>query len=73
MRLPAICDACARRGSASSADEDAPPSCTAFPDGIPLAIWENDFDHRQPFPGDNGVKFLLDPDERDTLHMWEDK
>lgn len=35
--------------------------CTAFPKGIPPAILENRFDHRQPWPaGDGGVTFEAD-------------
>ena len=32
-------------------------SCTAFPDTIPQDILANVFDHRKPFPGDNGILF----------------
>ncbi len=31
--------------------------CEAFPNGIPEAIWENKFDHRMPYRGDNGIQF----------------
>jgi len=33
--------------------------CTAFPDGqgIPLAILDMEADHRDPFPGDNGIQW----------------
>jgi hypothetical protein len=33
--------------------------CAAFPDGIPLAIIQDEFDHRLPHPGDNGIRFEL--------------
>jgi 2'-5' RNA ligase superfamily protein len=37
------------------------PACTAFPAGIPQVIWENQFDHRNPYPGDNGLQWLATP------------
>ena len=30
----------------------------AFPDGIPRAIRRNEADHRDPYPGDDGIRFL---------------
>lgn len=34
-------------------------SCEAFPvsRGIPPEIWDGEYDHTKPYPGDNGVRF----------------
>lgn len=31
--------------------------CDAFPDGIPLVIWNGDNKHTTPFAGDHGIQF----------------
>jgi len=31
--------------------------CDAFPDGIPEEIFFGEFDHRQEFEGDDGIRF----------------
>jgi hypothetical protein len=46
---------------------DAPTQvCAAFPleqGGIPDQIWTGRADHRQPFEGDNGIRFEAAPGE----------
>jgi hypothetical protein len=37
------------------------PGCAAFPDAIPDAILLNKHDHRQPYPGDGGVRYTPRP------------
>jgi hypothetical protein len=31
--------------------------CTAFPDGLPMAIWRGDHAHTTPYRGDHGVRY----------------
>lgn len=38
--------------------------CTAFPEGIPYEIAYGDNLHREPFPGDNGIQYEADADQR---------
>lgn len=40
---------------------DGVPACDAFPDGIPDEIRRGDFDHRDKFEGDNGIRW--DPEK----------
>jgi hypothetical protein len=35
-------------------------TCDAFPEGVPGEILHSGFDHRQPFEGDNGIRFSPD-------------
>jgi len=50
-------------------DTDDANVCDAFSDGIPAVIFTNRHDHRQPYPGDHGVRFAPLPGER---HPAED-
>jgi len=31
--------------------------CRAYPQGIPWDVLRGEHDHREPFPGDNGIRF----------------
>ena len=44
--------------------------CDAFPEKIPSEIFTGLHDHREPFPGDNGIRweeFIFDPSEGEPL------
>jgi hypothetical protein len=32
-------------------------TCDAFPGGVPEAIIRSEHDHREPYPGDNGIRY----------------
>jgi hypothetical protein len=63
-----MCDACAR-----FLGNDAKGAiCQAFPDGIPADIVLAGYDHRRPYPGDQGLLFELDerPEAGDHLAAY---
>lgn len=33
-------------------------TCPAFQNGIPMPIMNNEHDHREPYEGDSGIRFL---------------
>ena len=75
-RGPSICDACARLqkrsnpGAQSSLDRWI-PYCAAFPERVPREIYTGKFDHRNPFPGDNGIHFELREGGERVLRSYE--
>jgi hypothetical protein len=57
MRVSVLCITCHHLG-------DVPKqglSCAAFPDSIPKTILEGEHDHREPFPGDQDIRYELAP------------
>ena len=59
--ITSICGYCKHYRNADS-ERKGEPCCDAFPDGIPEYIFDA-YDHRDPFPGDKGIRF----EERDGL------
>lgn len=54
MTVHSQCTACTHLDQAAETMR-----CDAFPDGIPIEITHNRFDHHNPYPGDQGVLFEL--------------
>lgn len=75
-RRPSICDACARLRMRSNPESNSSldrwiPYCEAFPERVPREIWTGQFDHRRPYPGDNGILFEPAEDSEDSLRAYE--
>lgn len=60
MHIPAQCESCIHYKNFFR--------CNAFPEypGIPREIDNMRFDHRNPYPGDNGIRW--EPKTPDTKH-----
>ena len=60
MQTPTpMCELCKRRTPGKDIVGETPPTCEAFPAGIPFEIYRGQADHRFPIEGDNGL--LFDP------------
>lgn len=72
--LQPICLACTHLDMDVERGYGENPVCIAFPDGIPDDIWLGGFDHREPHPADQGVRFELDETRVHWLqHYGEDQ
>jgi hypothetical protein len=72
--FPAQCYACSRLADVRDPDTGTRlvDTCAAFPGGIP-GLMADGGDHRDPLPGDNGLRF--DPADtaqaRDAFAAWQ--
>lgn len=69
MMYKTMCTSCAHL---SDDPETGEPFCAAFQGPPPLEIWQDGFDHREEFPGDNGIRFTPDgPTDVDWLDKFK--
>jgi hypothetical protein len=75
-RRPSICDSCDRLRKRSNLEAESSldkwiPYCEGFPDRVPREIYTGRFDHREPYPGDNGIRFQLGAGGERALRAYE--
>jgi hypothetical protein len=44
--------------------------CTAFPEGVPSDMYDNIYDHKESYKGDNGIRF--EPKTINHIEKFED-
>lgn len=54
LRVTPACWTCVHKSTTG-------PTCTAFPDGIPEEILDGRNQHREAYPGDNGIRYEAAP------------
>lgn len=64
-----ICVSCSRLRPRD--DGEFGVACDAFPGGIPDEIYVQGFDHRQPFSGDQGIRYDPDSSAAERLSAYE--
>ena len=71
MMYRTICVDCVHFRADEEDGLSMPPTCRAFPSGIPDEILRQGFDHREPFEGDGGIRFTpegeVDPDKIEAV------
>lgn len=65
--FPPLCSSCARR------DYTKANACEAFPEpgAIPDGIWVDLGDHRAPWPGDHGLRYVMGEGAEADLKAWQ--
>jgi hypothetical protein len=54
------CSTCVHMESPIGVSGKDRPFCIAFPDAIPVKVYDNVLDHREPVEGDHGIRWTSD-------------